>query len=121
MGVGRMEDLSLHHHRQDLSQPVRRVPHQRRESTCLTRILRGVPDERPIADLPIQRPDFKLLFGSDPNPGYVPTSMGDAEKGGEGLTRKRTNRGGEDIEITDKLTMTWVCDISASQGKRMRH
>ena len=71
-------------------------------------MLRGVPDERPIADLPIERPNFKLLFGHDPNPGYVPQSMGDAEKVGEGLARKRTLRGGEDIDITDKLTMTWV-------------
>lgn len=73
-----------------------------------------MPDERPIADLPIERPDFKLIYGNDPTPGYVPTSMAEAEKVGEGISRKRTHRGGEDIDITDKLTMTWVSLTSAN-------
>jgi hypothetical protein len=29
-------------------------------------------------------------------------------EGGSSIARKRTTRGGEDIDVTDKLTMTWV-------------
>jgi N-acyl-phosphatidylethanolamine-hydrolysing phospholipase D len=81
--------------------------------------LSGVPEERPIPDLPIQRPDFRLLFGSDPGPSSSST-IDAAEKGsiisakgkekateGESVVR-RTQVGGADVDVTDKLTMTWV-------------
>lgn len=81
---------------------------------------RGVPDERPIPDLPIQRPDFKLLFGTD-SPARASVTFEAAEKGegslsgkgkekdtsSEGIIR-RTQVGGEDVDVTEKLTMTWV-------------
>lgn len=69
---------------------------------------RGVPDERPIADLPIERPNFTLLYGSDDPNATLPMTMDPPEKAETGISRKRTTRGGEDIDITDKLTMTWV-------------
>jgi hypothetical protein len=32
------------------------------------------------------------------------------EKGESSTVKRRTTRGGEDIDVTDKLTMTWVCN-----------
>lgn len=81
-------------------------------STTNELIFRGVPDERPIPDLPIERPNFRLLFGEDSGPsspiGYAEQgSLKGKEKAVDGVQR-RTEVGGEDVEVTDKLTMTWV-------------
>ncbi|RSH95091.1 hypothetical protein EHS25_000177 [Saitozyma podzolica] len=71
----------------------------------------GVPPERPIPDLPIERPNFSLLFG----PGVsgasgtstpISASQAAAEKGDNAVVR--TQVGGEDVDVTDKLTMTWL-------------
>ncbi|KAL7419414.1 hypothetical protein Q5752_006252 [Cryptotrichosporon argae] len=59
---------------------------------------RGVPNERPIPDLPIERPNFDLLF-----PGARPR---DPLNGAAAAPRETT--GGEDVPLTDKLTMTWL-------------
>jgi hypothetical protein len=75
---------------------------------CTRLIFRGVPDERPISDLPIERPDFKLLYGVDETPGKLAHTMEEAEVAAPRSITKRTTRGGEDIDVTDKLTMTWV-------------
>jgi hypothetical protein len=140
-----------------------------------------LPPERPIPDLPIQRPDFKLLFGDNANvitptvplaetlKGFVPPqehSCCDAHEHGakvkvnghanghangsvngtanghangtatrstiaplhEPATVQRTLRGGNDIDITDKLTMTWVsynpkdgANCTARTVDRLRH
>jgi hypothetical protein len=87
---------------------------------------RGVPSERPIPDLPIERPNFSLLFRSSSAGAITPASTAQelAEKGqaGEvkimagpatvlhppGPGRRRTEIGGEDVDVTDKLTLTWV-------------
>jgi len=58
----------------------------------------GVPADRPIPDLPSERPDFDLLFG---NSSGRSTPASRAEKG-------QLSARGEDVEVTDKLTMTWV-------------
>ncbi|GFZ47199.1 hypothetical protein JCM24511_04942 [Saitozyma sp. JCM 24511] len=101
-------------------------------STCTLKIFHngGVPPERPIPDLPIERPNFSLLFGPGV-PGASGTStpttssQAAAEKGiqsrqpaphgPEGVLHPkgetaavRTQVGGEDVDVTDKLTMTWV-------------
>ena len=68
---------------------------------------RGVPDERPIKDLPIERPDFALLYGPE-RAAEMSKTIEPMHEGGSSIARKRTTRGGEDIEVTDKLTMTWV-------------
>jgi hypothetical protein len=70
-------------------------------------IERGVPDERPIKDLPIERPDFALLYGPE-RAAEMSKTIEPMHEGGSSIARKRTTRGGEDIEVTDKLTMTWV-------------
>ncbi|ORY33016.1 beta-lactamase superfamily domain-domain-containing protein [Naematelia encephala] len=44
----------------------------------------GVPTERPIPDLPIERPDFELLFG--------------AKQGAQK----------EQVNVTDRMTITWL-------------
>lgn len=74
-------------------------------------IERGVPDERPIKDLPIERPNFALLYGPD-RAAEMSKTIEPMHVGGSSIARKRTTRGGEDIEVTDKLTMTWVSQIS---------
>ncbi|EIW65767.1 hypothetical protein TREMEDRAFT_46031 [Tremella mesenterica DSM 1558] len=51
----------------------------------------GVPLERPINDLPIEKPNFELLFGPSAS-----------KQSG------RTREGGEDVDVTDKLTLTWL-------------
>lgn len=88
-----------------------------------------LPDERPIPDLPIERPDFALLFGKNADVGS-PTAKeiiglangsanGHANGQANGIINghangharrieQRTQRGGADIDITDKFTMTWV-------------
>jgi N-acyl-phosphatidylethanolamine-hydrolysing phospholipase D len=102
----------------------------------------GVPPERPIPDLPIERPNFSLLFGpgvSGTSGSSTPmaSSQAAAEKGAqnsqstqiqqgtqpapigpEGVlhprgekTGVRTQIGGEDVDVTDKLTMTWVSGL----------
>jgi len=68
---------------------------------------RGVPDERPIKDLPIERPDFALLYGPE-RAAEMSKTIEPMHEGGSSIARKRTTRGGEDIDVTDKLTMTWV-------------
>lgn len=112
LGMGFMEDCDLYHHWKAVSQPVNLT---RRAVTHVDGIIdlcnRGVPDERPIPDLPIERPDFKLLFGSDTGPAtpaVYPSNGDEAEKASAGNVKRRTDSGGEDIDITDKLTMTWV-------------
>lgn len=55
-----------------------------------------LPKETPIPDLPVEEPDFTTLFGKNAPP--APTN-------GAGV---RTTIGGSDVEVTDKLTMTWV-------------
>jgi hypothetical protein len=70
-------------------------------------IERGVPDERPIKDLPIERPDFALLYGPE-RAAEMSKTIEPMHEGGSSIARKRTTRGGEDIDVTDKLTMTWV-------------
>jgi hypothetical protein len=84
-----------------------------------------VPDERPIPDLPIERPNFQLLFGTDPGPssstydaaekGDISASVNSSLKGKEKASDnvvRRTQVGGGDVDVTDKLTMTWVSDLS---------
>jgi hypothetical protein len=68
--------------------------------------------------LPIERPDFELLFGVDKAPGKPAQTMQEAEKALPETNKvvRRTTRGGEDIDITDKLTMTWV-SASMYQGQ----
>lgn len=61
-----------------------------------------LPKETPIPDLPVEEPDFATLFGKNAPP--APTN-------GAGV---RTTLGGADIDVTDKLTMTWVRDYRAS-------
>jgi hypothetical protein len=72
---------------------------------------RGVPDERPIKDLPIERPNFALLYGPD-RAAEMSKTIEPMHEGGSSKARKRTTRGGEDIDVTDKLTMTWVSSYS---------
>ena len=67
----------------------------------------GVPDERPIKDLPIERPNFALLYGPE-RAAEMSKTIEPMHEGGSSIARKRTTRGGEDIDVTDKLTMTWV-------------
>ncbi|KAK4689377.1 N-acyl-phosphatidylethanolamine-hydrolyzing phospholipase D, partial [Tremellales sp. Uapishka_1] len=60
----------------------------------------GVPPERPIPDLPSERPDFSLLYGkSKSSDSYKTPTSGPV---------RRTTIGGEDVEVTDKLTLTWM-------------
>lgn len=61
-----------------------------------------LPKETPIPDLPVEEPDFTTLFGKNAPP--APTN-------GAGV---RTTIGGADVDVTDKLTMTWVCICSVS-------
>jgi hypothetical protein len=54
----------------------------------------------------MEKPDFGLLF---PNGQGRTSSSGTGEKGSEerfGTLQRKD--GGEDVEVTDKLTMTWV-------------
>ncbi|OWZ79666.1 hypothetical protein C366_01722 [Cryptococcus neoformans Tu401-1] len=53
----------------------------------------GVPPDRPIPDLPVERPDFDLLY---------PCSSSETP------TTRESGSGGSDIEITDKYTCTWL-------------
>ncbi|KAK8865860.1 hypothetical protein IAR55_001008 [Kwoniella newhampshirensis] len=64
----------------------------------------GVPPDRPIPDLPIERPDFQLLFPSaDPSPSSTSPDKPPAD-----VTRRPAGTGGANVEVTDKLTMTWL-------------
>ncbi|OCF42487.1 hypothetical protein I317_03732 [Kwoniella heveanensis CBS 569] len=66
----------------------------------------GVPPERPIPDLPIEEPDFDLLYPSSPSApatesnGKSPISSPDSPR--------EPFSGGANVEATDKLTMTWL-------------
>lgn len=60
---------------------------------------RGVPPDRPIPDLPVERPDFDLLY---------PCSSSETP------TTRESGSGGSDIEITDKYTCTWVSKMDLS-------
>jgi len=60
----------------------------------------GVPTERPIPDLPMERPDFQLLFGSSSS---TSTPQSKAEDG-----QNVSSVDPEDIDVTDRLTMTWL-------------
>ncbi|WVO17827.1 hypothetical protein L204_105525 [Cryptococcus depauperatus] len=55
----------------------------------------GIPADRPIPDLPIERPDFNLLY---------PTS----EESQAGSTNREDDSGGSNVDITDKFTFTWL-------------
>ncbi|ORX39258.1 beta-lactamase superfamily domain-domain-containing protein [Kockovaella imperatae] len=57
----------------------------------------GVPDERPIPDLPIERPDFAHLFGVSSGRS-TPLSR---EEKGLGMTKSK-------VDLTDDLTITWL-------------
>lgn len=63
----------------------------------------GVPRDRVFTDLPMERPDFKLLFGDK---GVPPVD--EAEERARKAEMQKKGRGA-DVEVTDKLTMTWVC------------
>jgi N-acyl-phosphatidylethanolamine-hydrolysing phospholipase D len=56
----------------------------------LLSISSGVPPERPIPDLPSERPNFPLLFGKSATSPKDKTSASP--------------------DITDKMTLTWVSD-----------
>ncbi|KAL1407486.1 hypothetical protein Q8F55_006919 [Vanrija albida] len=63
-----------------------------------------LPAERPIKDLPVEKPDFKLLYGD--NAGVsTPVRLDDDDKT---TSRRRIFPGGADIDVTDKLTLTWM-------------
>ncbi|WWD17956.1 hypothetical protein CI109_102401 [Kwoniella shandongensis] len=62
----------------------------------------GVPPDRPIPDLPLERPDFQLLF---PSSSSAPSS---SEKTPSEVIPRPAGTGGENVEVTDKLTMTWL-------------
>ncbi|BEI85106.1 hypothetical protein CcaverHIS002_0505070 [Cutaneotrichosporon cavernicola] len=104
-----------------------------------------LPEERPIPDLPVETPNFALLYGKEASV-HMPVSTDDkgTENGhpqvngyanghvqanvhanghanghtnghanGEAVPpaqamRHRTHRGGADIDITDKFTITWM-------------
>ncbi|WVQ85457.1 hypothetical protein IAT38_007622 [Cryptococcus sp. DSM 104549] len=56
----------------------------------------GVPPDRPIPDLPVERPNFDLIYPSDKaSSSSAPTS-------------REPGSGGADVEVTDKLTCTWL-------------
>ncbi|WWD09313.1 hypothetical protein V865_007436 [Kwoniella europaea PYCC6329] len=59
----------------------------------------GVPPERPIPDLPLERPDFSLLY---------PSSSSSAEKQSSSSTNRNPGSGGSNVDVTDKLTLTWL-------------
>lgn len=71
----------------------------------------GVPPERPIPDLPIERPDFSLLFPSSgpqtAESSGLSTPLSSAEKGKARETPSQARRQ-DDVEVTDKLTLTWL-------------
>ncbi|WWC66451.1 uncharacterized protein I206_100353 [Kwoniella pini CBS 10737] len=60
----------------------------------------GVPPERPIPDLPLERPDFSLLFPS--------TSIKTPSTSPSPTTTREPGSGGSDVPVTDKLTLTWL-------------
>ncbi|WVR05796.1 hypothetical protein IAU60_002821 [Kwoniella sp. DSM 27419] len=60
----------------------------------------GVPPERPIPDLPIERPNFDLLFPPSSDKAKIPASAGE--------TARVPYSGGADVDVTDKLTLTWL-------------
>ena len=82
--------------------------------------VRGVPAERPIPDLPSERPDFKLLYGSDPSaklsyaasPSNVKSTQDQVQNAEKGLAYSRAPVGyagrTNDADVTDKMTLTWV-------------
>jgi len=76
---------------------------------------RGVPAERPIPDLPIERPNFALLFGPSSNAAASLTSAMKSKLGGktsaqppEPIHPTSPSERGADVQVTDKMTMTWV-------------
>lgn len=77
-------------------------------------IYRGVPAERPIPDLPIERPDFSLLFGPSSSAASSLTSAIKSRLGGtppassEPVEKPLVVGRGEDVRVTDKMTLTWV-------------
>ncbi|WVQ71254.1 hypothetical protein IAR50_000779 [Cryptococcus sp. DSM 104548] len=58
----------------------------------------GVPPDRPIPDLPVERPDFDLLY---------PTDTASKPKR-QPPTSREPGSGGSDVAITDKFTSTWL-------------
>ncbi len=59
----------------------------------------GVPDERPIPDLPIERPDFQLLYGATEAQAVKQDAIPPADEAMIG--EKRTTEGGADVDVTE--------------------
>lgn len=105
--MGVLEDGRFDVHPQNLLQRVSspcRFPR-----TLVADMTRGVPDERPIPDLPIERPDFQLLYGKQGGEEAKQAAIPSAD--GAMIGQRRTMEGGADVDVTDKLTMTWVSTL----------
>lgn len=70
---------------------------------------RGVPPERPIPDLPMEEPNFDLLFGppKSANPLQAKNTAGPLKGSYDKVDLS------DEVQVTDKMTITWVSLVFA--------